>query len=91
MGGVASQEPDRERAGGAVRLAMVHVPSHSLQRHKVATVMVLASVSTRLPWQNGHAVGRLIASLNRHSLIVGVSAWCTRDSSKCDRAIEAEG
>jgi hypothetical protein len=51
---------------------MVHVSSHSLQRHKVVTVIVLASVSIRLPWQNGQAVGRLIASLNRDSDIVGV-------------------
>jgi len=57
---------DGERAVDA-RLAMVHVPSHSRQRHKVATVIVFASVSIRLPWQNGQAVGRLTASLNRDS------------------------
>jgi len=57
---------------GAARLAIVHVSSHSRQRHKVLAVIVLASVSSRLPWQNGHAVGRSIASLNRNSDIVGV-------------------
>jgi hypothetical protein len=62
---------DGERAVDA-RLAMVHVPSHSRQRHKVVTVIVLASVSTRLPWQNGQAVGRLTASLIRDSDIIGV-------------------
>jgi hypothetical protein len=36
------------------------------------TVIVLASVSTRLPWQNGHAVGLLIVSFIRDSDIVGV-------------------
>jgi hypothetical protein len=62
---------DGERAVDA-RLAMVHVPSHSRQRHMVATVIVLASVSIRLPWQNGQAVGRLAASLIRDSDIIGV-------------------
>jgi hypothetical protein len=62
---------DGERAVDA-RLAMVHVPSHSRQRHMVATVIVLASVSIRLPWQNGQAVGRLTASLIRDSDIIGV-------------------
>lgn len=60
-----------ERAVDA-RLAMVHVSSHSRQRHKVVTVIVLASVSTRLPWQKGHAAGRPIASLNRDSDIVSI-------------------
>ncbi len=69
---VVSQRLEGERAGDA-RLAMVHVSSHSRQRHKVMTVIVFASVSTRLPWQNGHAVGRLTTSLNRDSDIVGVS------------------
>jgi len=61
-----------ERDVDAARLAIVHVASHSRQRHKVMTVIVLASVSTRLPWQNGHAVGLLIVSFNRDSDIVGV-------------------
>jgi hypothetical protein len=34
--------------------------------------MVLASVSTRVPRQNGHVAGRLTASLNRDSDIVGI-------------------
>jgi hypothetical protein len=68
----ASQRVKRERAVDAARLAIVHVASHSRQRHKVVTVIVLASVSTFLPWQNGHAVGRLITSFNRDSDIVGV-------------------
>jgi hypothetical protein len=64
---------ERERAVDAARLAIVHVSSHSRQRHKVLTVMVLASVSIRLPWQNGQAIGRSVASLNRESDIAGVS------------------
>ena len=40
---------ESERAGDAARPAIVHVSSHSRQRHKVVTVMVLAIVSTRLP------------------------------------------
>jgi|SoiMethySBSTD1v2_1073268.scaffolds.fasta_scaffold457041_5 hypothetical protein len=68
----ASQRVKGERDVDAARLAIVHVASHSRQRHKVMTVIVLASVSTRLPWQNGHAVGLLTASFNRDSDIVGV-------------------
>ena len=49
----ASQRVKGERAVDAARLAIVHVASHSRQRHKVLTVIVWASVSTRLPWQNG--------------------------------------
>jgi hypothetical protein len=36
-------------------------------------VMVFASVSTTLPWQNGHLVGRMTGSFNRDSVIVAVS------------------
>jgi hypothetical protein len=68
----ASQRVKGERHVDATRLAIVHVASHSRQRHKVVIVIVLASVSTRLPWQNGHAVGLLIVSFNRDSDIVGV-------------------
>jgi hypothetical protein len=68
-------EDGSERAGDVGRLAIVHVSSQSRQRHKVATVIVFASVSTRLPWQNGHLVGRAIASLNRNSDIVAVSPF----------------
>jgi hypothetical protein len=45
----ASQRVKGERDVDAARLAIVHVASHSRQRHKVVTVIVLASVSTRLP------------------------------------------
>ena len=45
----AGQREKDERDLDAARLAIVHVASHSRQRHKVATVIVLASVSTRLP------------------------------------------
>lgn len=69
---VASQRLEDERVVDA-RPAIVQVPSHSRQRHKVVTVMVLANVSIRLPWQNGHAVGRSTASLNRDSDIVAVT------------------
>jgi hypothetical protein len=49
---------------------MVHVPSHSRQRHKVLTVMAVAIVSMRVPWQNGQVVGRVTGTLNRGSNIV---------------------
>jgi hypothetical protein len=67
-----SQRVKGERDVDAARLAIVHVAPHSRQRHKVMTVIVLASVSIRLPWQNGHAVGLLSASFNRDSDIVVV-------------------
>ena len=38
---------------------MVHVCSHSRQRHIVVTVMTFASVSTILPLQNGQLVWRV--------------------------------
>jgi hypothetical protein len=56
-----------ERLEDALRLAMVHVRSHSRQRQNVATVMTLASVSMILPLQNGHAAGRATSSANRES------------------------
>jgi hypothetical protein len=56
-----------ERLEDALRLAMVHVRSHSRQRQHVATVMTLASVSMILPLQNGHAAGRATSSVNRES------------------------
>ena len=43
---------------------MVHVPSHSRQRQNVLTVMTFASVSMRLPLQNGHIAGRVTASVS---------------------------
>jgi hypothetical protein len=46
---------------------MVHVPSHSRQRHNVVTVMTFASVSMILPLQNGHTAGRATASANCES------------------------
>lgn len=56
-----------ERLEDALRLAMVHVRSHSRQRQNVVTVMTLASVSMILPLQNGHAAGRATSSANRES------------------------
>jgi hypothetical protein len=53
----------RERGEDAARLAIVHVPSHSRQRHNVVTEITFASVSMILPLQNGHVVGRVTASL----------------------------
>jgi hypothetical protein len=46
---VVSQKVERDRGDDAGRLAIVHVASHSRQRHMVVTVMVLASVSIRVP------------------------------------------
>jgi len=42
------------------RLATVQVFSHPRQRQKVFSVRTFASVSTALPLQNGHMVGRVI-------------------------------
>jgi hypothetical protein len=61
--GEAPQDAEGEGFVHAARLAMVHVSSHSRQRHNVVMVMALAAVSTRLLWQNGHTVGRVTASL----------------------------
>ena len=60
----------RERAEDAARLAIVHVPSHSRQRHNVVTLITFASVSIIFPLQNGHAVGRVTVSLTGDSDIV---------------------
>jgi hypothetical protein len=62
---------ESERAGEGARLAIVHVSSHSRQRHNVLTVIVLAMVSTRVPRQNGHAVGR-VTSLTSGSYMVAM-------------------
>ena len=76
---------DGERSLAAARPASVHVSSHSRQRHSVLSVMALASVSTRLPWQNGHAVGRSTVSLNPNSDI----RWCLREKRPSDRSATA--
>ena len=59
-----------ERRVDARRLAMVHVRSHERHRHSVNTLMTFASVPTIRPWQNGHAVGRVMAGSFRDSNIV---------------------
>jgi hypothetical protein len=88
---LAYLQVESERAGDAARLAIVHVSSHSRQRHKVVTVMVLAIVSTRLPWQNGHVVGRVTASLNRDSDIVAMfPSGAARHIENVVAPIEAE-
>jgi hypothetical protein len=96
--GEAAERPGRldylkvetERAGDVARLAIVHVSSHSRQRHKVLTVIVLAIVSTRLPWQNGHVVGR-VTSLNSDPDIVAMfPSGGKRDKSIMWCPIEAE-
>jgi len=61
---------ESERVGEARWLAIVHVSSHSRQRHKVMAVIVLASVSMRLPRQNGHVAWRVAASPSCDSGIV---------------------
>jgi hypothetical protein len=76
VGAIAYLKVESGRPGDAARLAIVHVSSHSRQRHKVVTVMVLASVSTHLPRQNGHVVGRVTGSLNRDSNIVAIFPSC---------------
>jgi hypothetical protein len=67
----------RERAEDAARLAIVHVPSHSRQRHNVVTLITFASVSMILPLQNGHAVGLDTGSLNGDSRIRDAGSFST--------------
>lgn len=55
----------RGQVEDAAWLAIVHVSSHSRQRHNVLTVIVLASVSMILPEQKGHVVGRVTGSSSR--------------------------
>ena len=57
----------RGRGVDAARLLIVHVPSHVRHRQNVVSVRTLASVSTTLPLQNGHMVGRVTVLLNRES------------------------
>jgi hypothetical protein len=57
----------RRRVGDAGWLAIVHVPSQSRHRQNVAVVMTFASVSKRVPLQNGHMVGRKTAGVVRDS------------------------
>lgn len=52
------------RVEDALRVEIVHVPSHSRHRQKLVTVMTFASVSMILPLQNGQFVGRVTGSAN---------------------------
>jgi hypothetical protein len=61
-----------ERVEDALRLAIVHVSSHSRQRQTAVTVMTFAMVSMILPLQNGHTAGRATPSANRESGIMWV-------------------
>jgi len=63
----------RKRPGDPGLFAIVQVFSHSRHRQQVAVVITLASVSNRLPWQNGHMAGRVAASAEYDSNIVAVS------------------
>jgi hypothetical protein len=76
-------EAHRRRVEDAARPAIVHVPSHSRHRQKVVTVMTLANVSTILPLQNGHMVGRVTAVLNCDSDILAIapSGFCLPTAS----------
>lgn len=56
-----------KRVEDALRLAIVHVRSHSRQRQAVITVMIFARVSMILPLQNGQTAGRATFSANRES------------------------
>lgn len=60
----------RGRGAAAAWLAIVHVPSHSRQRHRLLTVITFASVSMILPLQNGQVAGFVAGSaLSRGSAI----------------------
>ena len=79
------------RAGEGLRLAIVHVRSHSRQRQHVVTVMTLANVSMALLSQNGHAVGRLIsADSESRMLVVGRGAAAARNRGRPRMGIERE-
>jgi hypothetical protein len=58
------------RVEDALRLAIVHVSSHSRQRQTAVTVTTFARVSMILPSQNGHTAGRATPSANRGSGIM---------------------
>ena len=70
-----------ERGGEAARLSIVHVFAHSRQDHNVLTVIALAIVSTRVPRQNGHVVGRVTASVSSESDIVAMFPSDVRDTT----------
>ena len=52
------------------RPGIVHVLSHSRHRQYVVTGMIVAWVSTALPWQKGQMSGRVPHSSERESGIV---------------------
>jgi predicted lysophospholipase L1 biosynthesis ABC-type transport system permease subunit len=76
------REAHRERVEDALRLAIVHVRSHSRQRQHVLTVTTFASVSTMLPLQNGHIVGRVTLSSNCDSYTFFSVLWTAKDPYK---------
>ena len=76
------REAHRERVEDALRLAIVHVRSHSRQRQNVLTVRTFASVSTMPPLQNGHIVGRVTLSSNWDWYTFFFVLWNARDPDK---------
>ena len=73
-GAEVSREHHGECAGTGARLGIDHVLSHSRHRQCVVMPMVVACVSTALPWQNGHIAGRVPPSTERVSGTVIVSS-----------------
>ena len=69
----------RKRPGDPGLFAIVQVFSHSRHRQQVAGVITLASVSNRLPWQNGHMAGRVAVSAESNSNIVAASVSNARE------------
>jgi hypothetical protein len=57
----------RARATATAQPAIVHVLPQARQRQYVVSVMTFASVSTALPWQNGHRLGRATVRVTRDS------------------------
>jgi hypothetical protein len=70
---------------------MVHVLSHSRHRQYVVTVMIVARVSTPLPWQKGHLAGRVPPSAERESGIDIVFSAARIERDEFDGGSEQEG
>jgi hypothetical protein len=79
-----SPENHGECAGPATRLGIVHVLSHSRHRQYVVTPMIVACVSTALPWQKGHIAGRVLPSADRVSGTVIASSASRIQSHEVD-------
>jgi hypothetical protein len=80
-----------ERAGPGAELGIVHVLSHSRHRQYVVTVMIVARVSTALPWQKGHSAGRVPHSAESEPRNVIASSAARVERGEFDGVSEQEG